>query len=70
MGYNPDGSGEENLEAMTESFQYTKTAGITYAVRDSHFGDQEIHKDDILGLVGKDIAVVTDTIGKAVMSVL
>lgn len=70
MGYNPDLSGEENMTAMTESFQYTKTAGITYAVRDSHFGDREIHKDDILGLVAKDIAAVTDTIEEAVLAVL
>lgn len=70
MGYNPDASGEENMTAMTESFRYTKTAGITYAVRDSHFGDQEIHKDDILGLVAKDIAAVTDTVENAVIAVL
>ena len=70
MGYNPDASGEENLEAMTESFSYTKTAGITYAVRDSHFGEQEIHENDILGLVAKDIAAVTQDIESAVMAVL
>jgi DAK2 domain fusion protein YloV len=70
MGYNPDSSGEENFEAMTEAFQYTKTAGITYAVRDSHFGDQEIHKDDILGLIAKDIAAVTATVEEAVTAVL
>ena len=55
---------------MTESFSYTKTAGITYAVRDSHFGEQEIHENDILGLVAKDIAAVTQDIESAVMAVL
>lgn len=70
MGYNPDASGQENYEAMTESFQYTKTAGITYAVRDSHFNEQEIHKGDILGLISKEIAAVTSSIEEAVMTVL
>lgn len=70
MGYDPDASGEENMEAMTEAFQYTKTAGITYAVRDSHFGDQQIKENDILGLVAKDIVAVTETIEEAVVKVL
>lgn len=70
MGYDPEADGEENRQAMTEAFQYTKTAGITYAVRDSHFGEQEIKENDILGLVAKDIAAVTQTIEEAVIKVL
>lgn len=70
MGYNPDASGEENLAEMTEAFRHTKTAGITYAVRDSHFDDQQIQKDDILGLIGKDIFAVTKEIPDAVTAVL
>ncbi len=66
INFVPDMSAEENEEAMLEAIQYVKTGQVTYAVRDTHIDDKEIHKDDIMGIgdsgilsVGKDIAETT-----------
>ena len=66
INFVPDLSAEENEEAMLEAIKYVKTGQVTYAVRDTHIDDKEIHKDDIMGIgdsgilsVGKDIAETT-----------
>ena len=57
---------EENTEAMSEEIKNVKTGQITYAVRDTHIDDKEIHEGDIMGIgdheilaVGKEIQDVT-----------
>ena len=49
-----------------EESQRVKTGQVTYAVRDTHIDDKEIHKDDIMGIgdsgilsVGTEIADTT-----------
>ena len=66
INFVPDMSAEENEEAMLEAIKYVKTGQVTYAVRDTHIDDKEIHKDDIMGIgddgilsVGTDIAATT-----------
>lgn len=66
INFVPDMSAEENEEAMLDAIQYVKTGQVTYAVRDTHIDDKEIHKDDIMGIgdkgilsVGTDIAETT-----------
>lgn len=66
INFVPDMSAEENEEAMLEAIQYVKTGQVTYAVRDTHIDEKEIHKDDIMGIgddgilsVGTDIAETT-----------
>ena len=66
INFVPDMSAEENEEAMLDAIQYVKTGQVTYAVRDTHIDDKEIHKDDIMGIgdsgilaVGTDIAGTT-----------
>ena len=66
INFVPDMSAEENEEAMMDAIQYVKTGQVTYAVRDTHIDDKEIHKDDIMGIgdsgilaVGTDIAGTT-----------
>ena len=61
-----DLSAEENEEVMLEEIKNVKTGQVTYAVRDTHIDDKEIHKDDIMGIgdsgiiaVGTDIAATT-----------
>ena len=61
-----DLSAEENEEVMLEEIKNVKTGQVTYAVRDTHIDDKEIHKDDIMGIgdsgivaVGTDIADTT-----------
>lgn len=66
INFVPDLSAEENEEVMLEEIKNVKTGQITYAVRDTHIDDKEIHKDDIMGIgdsgiiaVGTDIAATT-----------
>ena len=64
--YSAEASVEENTEAMSEEIKNVKTGQITYAVRDTHIDDKEIHEGDIMGIgdheilaVGKEIQDVT-----------
>ena len=43
-------SSTENLEAMMEAVSMVKTGQVTYAVRDTHIDDKEIHEGDIMGI--------------------
>ena len=56
---------EINEKDMTEEITRVKTGQITYAVRDTHIDDKEIHEGDIMGIgdhgmlaVGKEVAAV------------
>ena len=51
INFVPDLSAEENEEVMLEEIKNVKTGQVTYAVRDTHIDDKEIHKDDIMELV-------------------
>ena len=66
INFLPDLSPEENLENMTSEMGRIHTGQITYAVRDTHIDDKEIHEGDIMGIgdheilaVGKEIQDVT-----------
>ena len=57
---------EDNKNNMLEAVSNVKSGQVTYAVRDTHIDDKEIHKDDIMGIgdsgiiaVGTDIAATT-----------
>ena len=52
LSYNPDGSEEENVEAMTEALATVDTMQITYAARNSDFDGYDIHEGDYLALYG------------------
>jgi len=52
LSFNPDGSNEENVEAMTEALGTVDTMQITYAARDSDFDGFKIHEGDYLALYG------------------
>ena len=52
LNFNPEGSNEENVEAMTESLSTVDTMQITYAARDSDFDGFKIHEGDYLALYG------------------
>ncbi|TWH60368.1 hypothetical protein DesLBE_4802 [Desulfitobacterium sp. LBE] len=58
VNYNPYGDAEENARTMEEGLSLIKSGEVTYAVRDSQFGDLEIKEGDILGLV-EDVIQVT-----------
>ncbi len=50
ISYVPEKSSRENAEAMAEAVSRVKTGQITYAVRDTHIDDKEIHEGDIMGI--------------------
>ena len=50
INFVPDLTAEENEEVMLEEIKRVKTGQVTYAVRDTHIDDKEIHKDDIMGI--------------------
>ena len=62
INYVPEKSAEENETVMCEEIKRVKTGQLTYAVRDTHIDDKEIHDGDIMGVgdhgilaVGKEI---------------
>ncbi len=52
LNFNPDGTIEENVEAMTEPLATVDTLQVTYAARDSEFGGYQIKEGDYLALYG------------------
>ena len=55
LNFNPDGTEEENVEAMTESLATVDTMQITYAARNSDFDGHDIHEGDYLALFGSQL---------------
>ena len=52
LSFNPEGSEEENVEALTEALATVDTMQITYAARNSDFDGYDIHEGDYLALYG------------------
>ena len=55
LNFNPDGTEEENRDAMTESLATVDTMQITYAARNSDFDGYDIHEGDYLALYGSQL---------------
>ena len=55
LGFNPDGTIEENTEALTEALGTVDTMQITYAARNSDFDGYDIHEGDYLALFGSQL---------------
>ena len=52
LSFNPEGTQEENVEAMTEALDTVDTMQVTYAARNSDFDGFLIHEGDYLALYG------------------
>ena len=66
INFMPDADAKTNEEAMLEEIKNVQTGQMTYAVRDTHIDDKEIHEGDIMGIgdsgilaVGKDLEETT-----------
>ena len=66
INFMPDADAKTNEEAMLEEIKNVKTGQVTYAVRETHIDDKEIHEGDIMGIgdsgilaVGKDLEETT-----------
>ncbi len=73
LSFNPDGSNEENVTAMTQALATVETMQITYAARNSDFDGFMIHEGDYLSLYGsqlhgtsKDIKVLLKSLAEKV----
>ena len=73
LSFNPEGTLEENTEAMTEAMATVDTMQITYAARNSDFDGFEIHEGDYMALYGsalfgtsKDIKVLLKALAEKV----
>ena len=55
LSFNPEGSTEENTDALTEALGMVDTMQITYAARNSDFDGYDIHEGDYLALYGSQL---------------
>ncbi len=55
LSFNPDGTEEENTEALTEALATVETMQITYAARNSDFDGHDIKEGDYLAIYGKSL---------------
>ncbi len=73
LSFNPEGTEEENIMALTEALGTVDTMQITYAARNSDFDGHDIHEGDYLALYGnalfgtnKDIKVLLKALAEKV----
>jgi len=55
LSFNPEGTVEENTEALTEALATVDTMQITYAARNSDFDGYDIHEGDYLAMYGSSL---------------
>ena len=55
LSFNPDGTEEENTQALTEALATVDTMQITYAARNSDFDGHLIHEGDYLAIYGSSL---------------
>lgn len=71
MFCNAEGLGADEMTvAMKEAIQAVSTVSVTYAVRDTCFGDKEIAEGDILGMLNDEITVVAKNVVEGTKEVL
>lgn len=68
LNYVPEKSTEENTQSMIEQMEYVKTGLVTYAVRDTHIDNKEIHQDDIIGLGDEGLLAVGQEIEETALA--
>ena len=70
INYMPDVDAQTNLEAMIEGIGNVKTGQVTYAVRDTHIDDKEIHEGDIMGIGDSGILAVGQSVEETTKEML
>ncbi len=70
INYMPDESAAANAELMKEEISNVKTGQVTYAVRDTHIDDKEIHEGDIMGIGDDGILAVGQSVEKTALEML
>ena len=62
INYVPEEDAKANEEMMKEEIKNVKTGQVTYAVRDTHIDDKEIHEGDIMGIGDEGILSVGQSV--------
>ena len=70
INYMPDADVDTNEEAMLEGIKAVKTGQVTYAVRDTHIDDKEIHEGDIMGIGDSGMLAVGSSVSQTAMDAL
>ena len=70
ISYMPESDVDSNIEAMKEGIANVKTGQVTYAVRDTHIDDKEIHEGDIMGIGDKGILAVGQSVEETTKEML
>ena len=70
INYMPDADAQTNLEALIEGIGNVKTGQVTYAVRDTHIDDKEIHEGDIMGIGDSGILAVGQSVEETTKEML
>ena len=70
INFMPDADVKTNEEAMLEEIKNVKTGQMTYAVRDTHIDDKEIHEGDIMGIGDSGILAVGQSVEETTKEML
>ena len=62
INFSAEAEVQENEETMLEAIGNVKTGQVTYAVRDTHIDDKDIHEGDIMGIGDDGILAVGSSI--------
>ena len=68
ISYMPEADVDTNIEALEEAI--VKTGQVTYAVRDTHIDDKEIHEGDIMGIGDRGILAVGQSVEETTKEML
>lgn len=66
----PEGSLDDNVDAMNEAIELVKSGSITHAVRDTSIDDKEIHEGDYLGMREGKIVIVNSDLNETFVSLI
>ncbi len=70
ISYMPEADVDTNIEAIEEAIKNVKTGQVTYAVRDTHIDDKEIHEGDIMGIGDPGILAVGQSVEETTKEML
>ena len=70
ISYMPEADVDTNIEALEEAIKNVKTVQVTYAVRDTHIDDKEIHEGDIMGIGDRGILAVGQSVEETTKEML
>ena len=70
LAFNPDGTLEDNIEAMNNAKEQVKSASVTYAVRTTNVDGFDLEKGDIIGLDEKSIIAKGNLVKETTMTLI